>query len=68
MVNAISLGLWTVWIILKWKVESYTLIIWIIYSGYDNRTRQTEQVIRDLYSPNNFYIRLGEWASANFHP
>ena len=37
------------------KVESRKLRLKIlnnVYPGYDNRTRQTRQVIRDLYSPN----------------
>ena len=50
------------------KEESYPLVFRMIYSGYDNRTRQTGQVIRYLYSLDRFYTRLGERASANFQP
>ena len=51
------------------KVESRKLrSFWIIYSGAENRTRQTGRVIGDLYSPDSFDIRLGEWASANVQP
>ena len=34
----------------------------------ENRTRQNGQVIGDLYSPDSFDTRLGEWASANVQP
>ena len=34
--------------------------------GYDICTRQTGQVMRDLYSPDSFYTRLGERVSALF--
>ena len=52
----------------KVEEESYPLIFWIIYSEYDNRTRQTGRVIHDLYSPNTFYTHLGERASVIFLP
>ena len=40
----------------------------MIYSGAENRTRQTGRVIGDLYSPDSFDTRLGEWASVNVQP
>ena len=63
---------WLVDSVHYFKVESRNLLLNILVlnhnSGYDNRTRQTGQVIRDLYSPNSFYTRLGERASDNFQP
>ena len=51
------------------KVESRKLRLFgIIYSGAENRTRQTGRVIGDLYSPDSFDTRLGKWASANVQP
>ena len=63
---------WLVDSVHYFKVESRKVLLNILVlnhnSGYDNRTRQTGQVIRDLYSPDSFYTRLGERAIDNFQP
>ena len=52
-----------------YKVESRKLrLLGIIYPGAENHTHQIGRVIRDLYSPDSFDTRLGEWASANVQP
>ena len=72
MVNLVSFWLVDRVHVHYFNMESRKLhLFWIIYSGhsgYDNRTRQSGWVIRDLYSPDSFYTRLGERASANFQP
>ena len=67
--NGKAIGLCTAQItIIKVESKKFHFIFPIIYFGYENHTRKTMQVIRELYLPNSFDDHLGEWASINFQP